>query len=180
MSQDYQQPPAKGGMSVVMIVLIVVGVLFLGCAGFCGVSGYLASVTVRQGAQAISQALELIAPSLTAQIQIDSNEEVKAKLGEDLEYGDPKRVGDAAGELNTADTTFTMTVKAKGGGNGGVATVHAAQVDGLWKVDKIEILCDDGTVINVPPPEGETPPSLDFGTGLDPDPTSDPAPTDGN
>jgi len=160
MSQDPNQPNKSGGMSTVMIVLIVLGVLFLLCAGICGGCVYLG---VKEGGHQLTELIVLSDPAGNAQREIQASMEATDKYGTPINFGPPMREGNTKGEINLADVQFAMTVE--GNGNKGTAHVKAKQVDAQWTLTEITINCTDGTIINVPVSGEVAPPNLNFGDG---------------
>lgn len=163
MSNQFDPPPQKsGGSNVLMTVLIVCGVLFLGCAGFCGVSAYFAVQTAKEGAKAFTNLIVLSSIAIQSQAAISTNDAVKEKLG-DLEFGEPTSDGPPSTELEP--TSMQLKFDIKGSQGKGVAHCKAALKTGNWKVTEIKIRLDDGSTLDVPPPSEDAPPALNFDLG---------------
>jgi len=148
-------PPQKsGGTSVLMIVLIVFGVLFLLCAGICG--GCM--ILTRSAAQSGMAYVELLPTMESAISAAQRDPQVIDKLGEPIEITSiPARTG--SGELKGANEDFEFKLK----GSKGTATVKGSAMKdvGTWKVTAITVQTSDGATFNVPPPAA-TGPDVNF------------------
>jgi hypothetical protein len=145
------QPSGGGGMSVLMILLIVGGVLLLVCAGICG--GCV--LAVNRAATEIGSAVGLAPVYAQATEAVTTDAAVLEKLGDPVTpMSVPLREG--SGELKPAGETFNFEIS----GPNGKANVKASafQDAGSWKITVITVTADDGTTINVTPPE----PTSDF------------------
>jgi hypothetical protein len=145
------QPSGGGGMSVLMILLIIGGVLLLGCGGLC--AGCMC--VAQRAATEVGSAIELLGTQIAATMAVQSDPTVIEKLGEPIEQtGTHTRQG--SGELNPAGETFTFDVS---GPNGTAKVTASAMKDnlGVWTITVITVQCSDGTTINVPPPESSGP-----------------------
>jgi len=129
-----------------MIILIVLGVLLLLCAGICGGCVYLTQSAVSSGAAWIELSPVMSASMLATQ----SDQQVIDKLGEPIEItAIPTRIG--TGELKPQNEDFQFEMK----GPKGTAKVKGSATKdvGTWKVTAITVQTSDGATFNVPPPE---------------------------
>lgn len=145
-----QPPRSSGGLSVLMIILIIAGVLLLLCAGICGGCVLVAQRTATE----FGSAIELLPVQLAASEAVESDPAVIEKLGEPIEQSSPP-VRQSSGEIKPAGETFTFDIS---GPNGTAKVTSTAMKDaGAWKVTVITVQCSDGTTLNVPPPEATGP-----------------------
>jgi hypothetical protein len=159
---EFSPPPQKsGGSSVLVIILVVLGVLFLGCAGLCGGCYYLGKNAAQQIGTELGAAVELMPSMMQAQGLVLNDPQVVQKLGEPVSpagAGNPIRQG--SGEVKPGGETFTFSVQ---GPNGSADVTASAMKDlGSWKLTVITVTCSDGTTINVPIPEGDSGPEMQF------------------
>jgi hypothetical protein len=145
-----QPPRSGGGLSVLMIILIVAGVLLLLCAGICGGCVLVAQRTATE----FGSALELLPVQMAASSAVEGDPAVIEKLGEPIEQSSPP-ARQGSGEIKPAGETFTFDIS---GPNGtGKVTATAMKDAGAWKVTVITVQCSDGTTLNVPPPPAAGP-----------------------
>lgn len=149
MSQSYGNPPPAGqssgggGMSVLMIVLIVLAVLGLICVGLCGACVYAGSQAINEGINVGVTAM--IKPE--AELAIERDETIKAKLGEPLTFGAETKNENVNLGGNSASFDFDVS------GPNGKGTVHVegTTAGGMWKANTIQVKFDDGSTVNVTP-----------------------------
>jgi hypothetical protein len=152
MSQGYSGPPQSsgGGSTVLVIVLVVAGVLGLGCLGVCG----LAMLGVSWGTQQVSQAVNNAGPmieqalkqsmlQLQAQAAVESNLEVREKLGEPLSFGTVTNPPPAGGDTTSFD--FQVT----GSKDKGDVHVEGRREGTDWKISMLQVRLSDGSAIDV-------------------------------
>jgi hypothetical protein len=159
---EFPSPPQKsGGSNVVVIILVILGVLCLGCAGLCGGCYYLGKNAAQQIGTELNAAVELMPSMMQAQGLVLNDPQVVQKLGEPVSpagTGTPTRQG--SGEVKPAGETFTFSVQ---GPNGSAEVAASAMKDlGSWKLTVITVTCSDGTTINVPIPDSDTGPEMQF------------------
>ena len=165
MSNQFDPPPQKsGGSNVLMTVLIVCGVLFLGCAGFCGVSAYFGVRAAKEAAKDFTHGILKESVAIQANIAVTANEDVKEKLG-DVEIGPTEFDGDPPKALEVTSLKLKFNVTGEKGK--GVAHFRGEQKAGNWRVTEIKVQLEDGTTITVPPPPEDAPPALNFDLGPD-------------
>jgi hypothetical protein len=157
---EFPSPPQKsGGSSVLVIVLVIMGILLLGCAGLCGGCYFIGRNAAQQIGREFGAMLELTPSMLQAQSLVTEDPQVVEKLGEPVTLvgeGGPTRQG--TGEVQPGGETFTFRVQ---GPNGSADVTASAMKDvGAWKLTVITVTCSDGTTINVPIPE--TGPEMQF------------------
>ena len=140
-------PRTSGGMSVVVIILIILGVLVLVCGGLCAGCTYF----VGQAASTAVTMAELFPLQMEALSAIEADQPTKEKLGEPIEIaGMVQRTG--TGELKASGEDFSFDVR----GPKGTAKVKCSAVKsdiGAWKLTVITLQTSDGTTLSVPPPE---------------------------
>jgi hypothetical protein len=152
MSAPSSSSPPSGGSSALKVVLIVLAVMALACAGTCAGCVYLA----KQGANIAQQkAKELIDQAQlemayqTTRDAVSRDEQVVEKLGEPLNFTTPKR--DGTGELKRSGETFQMDVTGPKGA-AIVSAIAVAEGSGPFKVTTITVKLTDGTTLDVKPP----------------------------
>lgn len=141
-----QPPKSGGGMSTLLIVLLVLGVLGLVCCGVCGGFTYW-------GAKVGSQTL--IDPVMR---KIQADQQVKDALGEPLTSGFPSNM-----KIENTDGTVDFEVT----GPKGKAPVHAELTAGPngFEPKVIKVTLPDGQVVDVP--VANDPTNLNFDLGPD-------------
>jgi hypothetical protein len=143
-------PRSSGGMSVLVIVLIILGALVLVCGGLCAGCVYIG----QQAASGIATMAELVPMQFNALAAIQEDQPAIDKLGEPIEIdGILERAG--SGELKAAGEDFSFGVR----GPKGTAKVKCTAVKdtGAWKLTVITLQTSDGTTLSVPPPEVSAP-----------------------
>lgn len=159
MSQgNYNAPPPKsGGMSTVMIVLIIFAVLGLICVGACGFCIYSAQ-------QFGNSALKMGA----AQLRIEGNQQIEDKFGTPLQPA-----------LPSASTATSVDYDLSGPkGKGKVHAEFKTGGDGMPEPTVIKVTAPDGTVIDALAPPPVESPAVPDGEMPDDAGATDPAETD--
>jgi hypothetical protein len=147
-------------MNVLVIILIIVGVILLGCAGLCAGCLYTAGTAAQQGLQEGAAFIELLPTRESAAAAVRTDAKVIEQLGEPIAH-DGLYTREGSGEIKPAGETFTFNVS----GPKGTAKVTASALkdaSGTWQVTVITVQCSDGTTLTVPPPTAEAP-TMDFG-----------------
>ena len=138
-------PPQQsgGGMSVLMIVLIVLGVLVVMCAGLCG-GCYLvvrrAGTEIGKGLEEGFKSIQLAAAYSDALEIVKENEQVLDRLGEPIEpvVAMPLYRHDGKGPLNKSGETIQFDVKGSKG-TGIVSVVATADENNIFQPAKITV-----------------------------------------
>jgi hypothetical protein len=144
-----------GGMSVLVIIMIILGVLFIACAGICAGCVYMA----QQAATEVGSAIELMGVQIAAGAAVTNDPTVQDKLGAPVNQTSPA-VRQGSGEVKPGGETFTFDVA---GANGSAKVMCTATKEaGLWKLKTITVQFTDGSTIIVPPPAAATGPDVRF------------------
>lgn len=148
--------PKKSGSKVLIIILVVLGLLALLCAGICG--GCM--LTLRNAGTEIGSVIELSGVMSKAVIVSQADQQVLDKLGDPIQQmGPPIREG--SGEVNPVHESFHFELTGpKGTGH---ATGHATKVNGAWQLTEIVVEFGDGDKITITPP-ADAAPELNFDT----------------
>lgn len=145
-------PPQSGG-GFLKIVLIILGVLVLGCAGVCGGCVCIA----QRSAKDFGNYAELLPVMSGAVVHVQDDQRVKDKLGEPVvSPGLPGR--DNSGEVNPVHESFHFDLTGPMGT--AKATGHATKAGSFWKVTTIEVEFSDGEKVTITPPDSG--PELNF------------------
>ncbi|MCI0362122.1 MAG: cytochrome c oxidase assembly factor 1 family protein [Planctomycetaceae bacterium] len=133
-----------------MIVLIVLGVLLLLCAGICGGC----ALFFNRAATEVNAAIELRPIQEAALAAVRSDPQVKDKLGEPL----PEfvlHIRDGSGEVKSAGENFHFDLD----GPKGSAKVlcSATKEAGTWRLTAITVQTSEGATFTVPPPAATGP-----------------------
>jgi hypothetical protein len=153
-------PSSGGGSSVLAIVLIVVGVILLACAGICGGCLYVAgkgASAVNKGIEEGLKQLQLATAYAATEAAVQQNEQVKARLGEPVTAEPPQRQG--TGDLKLSGETFQFDIKGPNGTAIVSAVATASSKDSPFKVTKITVTFADGSVVDVAPPSEQFDPT---------------------
>jgi Cytochrome oxidase complex assembly protein 1 len=151
--------PSGGGNSVLVIVLVIFGVLFVVCGGLCAGCVYLAGqakTVVQQGIEEGVKFVQLAAVFAEAQQAVAANQQVIDRLGEPIELAggvSPFR-HEGQGKLNKSGETIQFDVKGPKG-TGIVSVVATAGDDAIFHAAKITVTFADGSVVDVPVAEEE-------------------------
>lgn len=128
----YGEQPKSSGGSFLTIILIVLGVIFLLCAGVCGGCYILAS---RAGTAMVLE-LQAFGPSLAASM----SQEVIDKLGNPVEkVGNPRQI-----------TPISFEFDIKGPKGTAVVSVVAEGEGENYKITSQKVTFEDGTTIDLP------------------------------
>ena len=152
---QFGPPPQRsgdGGRTVLVIVLVILGLMLLGCAGLC--AGCY--VVARRAGESVSKGLEegikiaLLTPAYAAaQEAVTTNAQVIDRLGEPVEMNTwPQRQN--AGELKPGGETFQFDVKGPKGIGIVSAVATAPDRQSQFRAVKITVTFADGSVIDVP------------------------------
>jgi len=133
-------PPSSGGGNTLMIILVVVVVLGLICAGICGGCYWAVNTAINEGGKAVT----VLVLGTQAQMAVQQNDEVKAKLGEPLSFSEVKNQ-----KITAASSEFDFDVT----GPQGTATVHvqASQTPSGPEIKVLQVKFADGTTVDVDP-----------------------------
>jgi hypothetical protein len=153
---NYPTPP-KSSNNWIWIALAVLLALLLVCGGVCGGCVWVASKAAKEGMQGAFQSVELMSLQASSMPAIESNEEVKAKIGPVTGFDPPTLVG----TYGTEQPSIACTFKVNGETATATATVTATREAGSLKPTDIQVKFGDGTTVSVPP--GEFSPDLNFG-----------------
>ena len=149
------QPSGGGGSSLLWILLTVALVLLLLCGGLCAGCVVMARRTGEAFKESFEEGLRQlqIAAALQATEEAVRNDpQVKERLGEPIETITQPQRFEPGKELNRAGETLQFDVKGPEG-TGIASAVAVAEGEG-WRVTKITVTFEDGSVVDVPPPEG--------------------------
>ena len=152
---DKPAPPAPRGQLFRGILVFVIGLaIILGIRVYLRVSGESRDAALASRQQEVQPIVTL------AQKQVLADADLAAKLGEKPVTKEVSREG--AGELDAATTIVHFNLV----GSQGTAkvTTHAKQNDGNWLLTKIEATLSDGKTKEIPVPESDAPPELNFDT----------------
>jgi hypothetical protein len=133
-----------------VIILIVMGVLLLACAGICGGIVFL----TRSAAEAGMAYVELLPTMDNAMNAAMNDQQVIDKLGGPVEVSAiPARTG--SGELKGANEDFEFSLK--GSKTSAKVKASASKELGTWKVTAITVQTADGATFTVTPPAATGP-----------------------
>ena len=142
-------PPARSGKRWVFIGLVLLAVLLLACGGLCG-GCMLVGNRMTTTAFQMKELADLQRRALPS---IETNEEVRAKLGSVTSVDLPQLDANWSPDAATVTTVFGVA----GETGSGTATVTGTRSSGRLAPTTIVVLFPDGTSVEVPhearPPE---------------------------
>ena len=152
---------------MLVIILIVLGVLLLACAGICG--GCL--LVAQRAATEVGSAIELLPIQAAASEAVLGDPAVMEKLGAPVQQTSPA-AREGSGEVQPAGETFTFDLS----GPKGKAKVRCSALKdaGTWRLTVITVECSDGTTLNVTPP-APSGPNVQFDMPETPDAAGQPS-----
>ena len=146
------QQSSGGGSSALKIILIILAVLLLGCGGLCAGCLYVAGRTAKEAGKAIEEAVKLGGAYDTTESTVRGDPQVIDRLGEPIEMTSmPKRQNN--GEYKTSGETFQFDIKGSKGTAIVSAVATAPDKTSPFKVTKITVTFNDGSVVDVKPPK---------------------------
>ena len=129
-------PPQKSSLKWLWILLAIIVVLMLVCAGLCVGLGFWGMQAAKQVSPLYADAVEIV----------KSSPEVQEQLGSPIEDGLPT-------QFNVQDQVATGTASYQFGVSGpeGEATVNVEgeKLDGEWEFTLLQVTFDDGTVLDL-------------------------------
>jgi hypothetical protein len=143
------EQPSGGGGSVLLWVLLIVGlIVLLVCGGLCA-GCYVA---VQRASKAIEEGMEqapLWIVYFETQSAVEQDPQVIDRLGEPIEPDTYRR--SVQGPLQRGGETIQYDITGPRG-KAIVSAVAVAEAQDAWRVSKITVTFEDGSVVDVPPP----------------------------
>jgi len=190
MSQGpYAGPPQKsggGGMTMLVIVLVIFGIIGVACAGICGLGIFGLRWTAENGPKLAENIGKTVGDAMLAGVMqfqaaaaVQADPQVREKLGDPLTL-------DAQDSQNTDLSTGTASFDFNVSGPKGKGKAHGEghREGEQWKITKLQVHFDDGSTVDVDPSLGGQP-SIDVNSPTPTPPTTPdqpetPEPTEAN
>jgi hypothetical protein len=171
MSASQHDPQnSSSGSTWLTVALVVLVLIVLACGGLCAGCIYVGRQAANQAGKAfeqIAESLPLMQAMVAAQLAVTSDPQVIDRLGEPVTLtSSPARQG--AGKLKPAGETFQFVLTGPKGK--GIASAVATSSGAEYRVVKITVTFEDGSVVEVQPPEDQSgfgnlpPPTEETGT----------------
>lgn len=137
--QDPGKPQGGSGSTVIIVIVIVLGLVVLGCAGLCGGLFFVGSRTA-------TTLMEAIAPNGEASDIAVQSQQLREALGDPLSVG-PVRNTNFNMKNNEGSANFQFEVS----GPQGSATIQASSElkDGNWSLNRLTAQLEDGTELDL-------------------------------